>query len=248
MLRSIIIEDEINNRELLNHMLEDYISGIDVVDLVQDVEGAIKSIEKYDPDLIFLDIEIHGGTGFDVLKHFTDPRFKVIFVTGYEHYAIKAIKHSAIDYILKPINLEELKEAVNKIKAQEVTHTANIEYIKTYIESGTEELAHLLISDYNTSDTVLINEIIYLESHDRYTIFYLTESRKRISSLGLSFFETLLNPTTFFRIHRSAIVNCNAVHQVSKGRAAKAVMSNGNTLQVAYRRKAEFLAKLDGNL
>ena len=138
MLRSIIIEDEINNRELLNHMLEDYISGIDVVDLVQDVEGAIKSIEQYDPDLIFLDIEIHGGTGFDVLKHFTDPRFKVIFVTGYEHYAIKAIKHSAIDYILKPINLEELKEAVNKIKAQEVTHTANIEYIKTYIESGTE--------------------------------------------------------------------------------------------------------------
>ncbi len=247
MIRSIIIEDEINNRELLYQMVTEYLTDIDVVDMAQDVISGIKSIENNDPDLIFLDIEMPGGTGFDVLMHFTNPKFKVIFITGYEHYALKAIKHSAIDYLLKPINLEELKDAVNKIKAMEVTHTANIEFVKTYIQSGIEDMAHLLISDYNTSDTVIINEIIYLESHDRYTIFHLSEDRKRISSLSLNFFETLLNPSTFFRIHRSAIVNCNAVKQVSDGRAAKATMTNGHEIQVAYRRKSEFLARLERN-
>lgn len=244
MLRTIIIEDEINNRELLYQMLTEYVKDIDVVDMATDVQNAIDSIEHYDPDLIFLDIEMPGGSGFDVLKHFEDPRFKVIFVTGYEHYAIKAIKHSAIDYILKPIDLEELKKAIGKIKAMEVTHTANIEFVKTYIQSGAEELAHLLISDYNTSDTVVINEIIYLESHDRYTIFHLRGNRRRISSLSLNFFESLLNPTTFFRIHRSAIVNCTAVKQVSESRAAEATMINGDKIQVAYRRKSQFLAQL----
>ena len=247
MLRSIIIEDEINNRELLHQMVTEYLTGIDIVDIAHDVNSAILSIELHDPDLIFLDIEMPGGTGFDVLKHFTLPKFRVIFVTGYEHYALKAIKHSAIDYILKPINLEELKKAVSKIKAMEVTHTANIEFVKTYIHSGTEELAHILISDYNTSDTVLIDDIIYLESEDRYTIFHLKDGKKRISSLSLNFFETLLNPSIFFRIHRSVIVNCNAVKQVSESRAAEATMSNGHTLQVAYRRKSDFLARLEDN-
>lgn len=245
MLRTIIIDDEINNRELLHEMLTAYNKDIDVIDMANDVQSAIKSIEKHDPDLIFLDIEMPGGSGFDVLRHFKDPKFKVIFVTGYEHYAIKAIKHSAIDYILKPIDLEELKKAIGKIKAMEVTLTANIEFIKTYIKSGNEELAHLLISDYNTSDTVVINEIIYLESNDRYTIFHLTNNRRRISSLSLNFFESLLNPSTFFRIHRSAIVNCNAVQQVSESRAAEATMVNGDKIQVAYRRKSQFLAQLE---
>lgn len=247
MVRSIIIEDEINNRELLYQMITEYLSDVDVVDMAQDVASGIKSIENHDPDLVFLDIEIPGGTGFDVLKHFSSPNFRVIFVTGYEHYALKAIKHSAIDYILKPIDLKELQVAVRKIKALDITHTANIEFIKNYIQSGTEELAHLLISDYNTSDTVLIKEIIYLESHDRYTIFHLSEGRKRISSLSLKFFESLLNPTTFFRIHRSVIVNCQAVLKVTEGRAAEAIMSNSHTLQIAYRRKSEFLAQLKLN-
>lgn len=245
MLRTIIIEDEVNNRELLYQMVTEYLVGIDVVDLAHDVNSAILSIEKYDPDLIFLDIEMPGGTGFDIIKHFSDPKFKVIFVTGYEDYALNAIKHSAIDYILKPIDISELKKAVSKIKTMEMTQAANVEFIKTHIHSGNEELAHLLISDYNTSDTLLIKDIIYLESQDKYTLFHLKGNRMRVSSLSLSFFESLLNPSIFCRIHRSVVVNCGEVRQISEGRAIVSTMSNGHELNVAYRRKIGFLSQME---
>lgn len=245
MIRAIIIEDEINNRELLHHMITEYVADVDIIDFAVNVNEGILSIEKHNPDLIFLDIEMPGGNGFDVLKHFTNPNFKVIFVTGYDHYAIKAIKHAAIDYLLKPINLAELKEAITKIKLIEISHTANIEFIKKHITSGNEELTHLLISNYNTNDIVIIKEIIYIETQDRYTIFHLTENRKKVSSLGINFFETLLNPSTFFRIHRSVVVNCDMVQSLSKGRSPEITMAGGEMLQVAYRRKSEFIARLD---
>lgn len=245
MIRAVIIEDEINNRELLVQLVSEYLIDIEIVDVAKNVAEGILSIQTHNPDLIFLDIEMPGGTGFDVLKQFNDPNFKIIFTTGYEHYAIKAIKHSAIDYLLKPINLNELREAVDKVKNMQISHSANIEFIKAHVDTGSEELAHLLISNDNTNDTVAIKDIIYLETQERYTIFHLSSNRKKISSLSLNFFEKLLNPSTFFRIHRSTMVNCLNIKEISKGRSPEVTMINGKVLLVAYRRKSEFLAKME---
>ncbi len=244
MIRAVIIEDEINNSELLNQLATQYLVGVEIVAIAENVEDGILCIQTHNPDLVFLDIEMPGGTGFDVLTKFTNPTFKVIFTTGYEHYAIKAIKHSAIDYLLKPINLDELRAAISKVREMKITHAANIEFIKSHISNGPDDPTHLLISSYNTSDTVIIKDILYLETQERYTIFHLTENRKRISALTLNFFETLLNPGLFFRIHRSIVVNCEHVRSVGKGRAPEVTMSNNKVLQVAYRRKTDFLTRL----
>lgn len=245
MIKAIIIEDKINNREVLHHMINEYVSDVEIIDFAGNATEGIRSIEKHNPDLIFLDIEMPGGNGFQMLKHFTNPKFKVIFVTGHDQYAIKAIKHNAIDYLLKPINLAELKEAIGKVKLMKTPNTKNIKIIKNNVTSSKEELTKLLISSNDTNDIVIIKDILYLESKDRFTIFYLSENRKRVSSLSLNFFESLLNPTTFFRIRRSIVVNINKVQHVRKDRSPEVTMNNGKLLHVSYRRKSDFLARFD---
>jgi len=181
-----------------------------------------------------------GGTGFDILNAFDHPDFRVIFVTGYDHYAIKAIKYSALDYILKPIDLQELRLAVEKAKSNILNYQENIVFFKKQITQSSNEEPQLLISDSRVHKIIKIKEIIFVEAEGSYITFHLEGDQKCMTTNPLRSYEDLLPEHFFFRIHKSYIVNCQKVAQLDAGRGGHVHLKNGKTLPVAFRRKPAF--------
>lgn len=240
-LRTIIVEDEINNQELLCKLLNDYCSDIEVIGIGSSVSESIELIKANEPDLVFLDVEIIEGTGFDVLRGLSNISFKIIFVTGYEHYAIKAIKYSAIDYILKPIDIEELQTAIHKARITTVSQKENVEYLQNHLSDESNYIQSIVLSTLHSSDTVDINNIAYVEAEEKGCKFIMRDGNNRYSALKFSFFENLLDPSIFVKIHRSVIINCNTVISHDNERSITVLMSGDVSLKVAYRRKSRFL-------
>jgi len=142
MIKVVIVEDEINSQELLQSILEQHYNYIEVVGVAESVKKGIAVIKEVKPDVVFLDIEIQGGTGFDILNAIPEPSFRVIFVTGYDHYALKAIKYSALDYILKPINLEELDTAISKINIASIDQKDRLKFLQEQVLKPVDKIDH----------------------------------------------------------------------------------------------------------
>lgn len=245
MIRAILIEDEHNNRELLQQMLVEYCEGVEVVGMAVDVPSGIELIKGVKPDVIFLDVEMPGGNGFDILKAFKAPQFKIIFVTGYDHYAIKAIKYAALDYILKPINIKELQQAVEKIKDTYPGYRESLTFLKEQLDKEPEDTHQLLLSDNKNHKVLRFEEIIFIEAERTYVTFHLNNDQKYVATNPLSYYEDLLPETNFFRTHKSYIVNCQKVEKVETGRGGPVHLEGGAILPVAFRRKPAFVRFLE---
>lgn len=232
MLKAVIVDDEQNGREILQLLVEQHCSNVSVMDSVATIKSAIKSIVKHKPDLVFLDIELDNGYGFDILSNtkVREQNFKVIFTTAYEQYAIKAIKNKALDYLLKPIDSNELKEAVAKVTTQ--------------IQYNIDELAHALKSSFKqTSKLKLVNRegfglvdvqsIIYCKSEANYTRFYFKNSKSILTSKTLKTYQPQLEQNNFLRIHKSHIINLNEVKKYLQGNGGQVIMSNDEALSVS---------------
>lgn len=244
MIKAVIIEDELNSQELLKTILEEYCENIKVLGVTESVDSGIALLKEVSPDVVFLDVEIEGGTGFDVLNAFEKPSFKIIFVTGYNHYAIKAIKHSALDYILKPINLGEIKAAISKISSEELGQEDKINFLNENLSKDPDDIDQVVISDTKGHNIVKYDEILFLEADRSYITFFLGNKRKHISSNPLTFYESILPDAIFYRIHKSYLVNLKKVLNVHSGRGGLVELVDGFTLPIAYRRKADFLKRL----
>lgn len=244
MIEAIIIEDEQNSQELLQQMLEEYCSEIKIMGIADDVVSGISLINQVQPTIVFLDVEMPGGTGFDVLKAFDDPDFMVIFVTGYDHYAIKAIKYAAIDYLLKPVSLVELRAAIERVKSKESFQKENIRYL-----SGSDELTQnpkkIILPGHKKYTIIKVEDIVYLESEGPYVTFYLSNNLKYTAINPLQFYEETLPQSSFFRIHKSFLINGSKITRVETGRGGLVHLENGATLPVAVRRKPAFMKFLD---
>lgn len=247
MYKAIIIDDEKGGRENLEALLKPYADKISIEAKVGSVKEAIKAIDEHLPDLLFLDIEMPGGSGFDLLEQLDSLNTDVIFTTAYDHYAIKAIKYSALDYLLKPIDPEELNNAIErfttKIKDQE---QVNIK-LKNLLNNVGGENANqkIVVSDNEGLNFIKIKDIIRFHSEGNYTDIHLVGAAKPIMiSKQIGEYEELLANEPFFRIHRSHFINLTHVKKFVKGDGGYVVLSDNSKLEVSRRKRNEFIQLL----
>ena len=241
MINAIIIEDELNSRILLNSLIEELCKEVKIIGSAKDVNNGISLIKQLKPDLIFLDIEMPGGDGFDILKAFDPIPFKVIFVTGYDHFAIQAIKYSALDYLLKPINIEELQIAVQKAINDQKLDNTRMQNLEWNLQNKNSSESQLVISSDQKYVLFRLNEVIFIEALGGYVNFTLEGNRKHLSTQSLSHYEDILPVEQFFRTHKSYIVNCKKVVSVSTGRGGNINLKGGHAIPIAFRRKSSFI-------
>jgi two-component system, LytTR family, response regulator len=246
MIRAVIIDDEKESRNTVNNILTQYCDYVSVIGQAEGVASGKDLIAAKQPELVFLDIQMADGTGFDLLEQLPKVDFRVIFVTAYDQYALKAIKYSALDYILKPIDPQQLIDAVNKFRVLESNFHVMAEQIKTLFgfKSGFEKIA---LPTSEGLRFVKVDNIIRCESDNNYTNFFLKTGEKILVTKTLKEFEETLSDTHFVRIHQSHLINLNFVERYIKGEGGSVVMSDGSEVEVSRRRKEAFLEKMARN-
>ncbi|NNE54550.1 MAG: response regulator transcription factor, partial [Flavobacteriales bacterium] len=205
MLRAIIVDDEEDARGTLRAFISQFCKQVEIVEEADGVNDGYRKILNNDPDLVFLDIQMEDGTGFDLLQKIRNPQFNVIFCTAFDEYAIKAFKYSAIDYLLKPIDPDELIEAVSKVKKNDDSASARIESLVENAEK--KEMDRITLSSQEGLTFVKLENIMRLESDSNYTHFFLKTGEKITVPKSLKEFENLLPTSRFFRTHQSHLVN-----------------------------------------
>jgi two-component system LytT family response regulator len=246
---AIIIDDERNVREALKHLLEQHCPSITICGLANSAEEGRELLKNHQVDFIFLDIRMPKEDGFAFLRSIPGEMYGVIFTTAYEEYALNALKASAIDYLLKPINYHELTEAVNKaIQYHELRHTRS-EILAIYKESlqNLPEQVHLehriekiTVAEQFGFRMVTVSEIMYLQADSNYTIIHLSGLNKIVATRTLSDFEKLLETPSFFRIHKSTIINMNYLRAYSSYEGNFAELNDGTQLSISRRKLNEF--------
>ena len=212
-IRSIIIDDEPNNVENLQILLNQYCPEIDIVATETNADSGIEAIQAYQPDMVFLDIQMPEKSGFDLLKAFNNINFEIIFITAYDQYGIQAIKFSALDYLLKPVNINELKLAVEKARQKIIAKQKdyNIANLLEYIKTGNKEIPKIALPTLQEIMYVRVDNIIRCEASNNYTLFYLQNGEKVLVCKTLKEFAELLTPHNFIRTHQSHLVNLHFV-------------------------------------
>jgi two-component system LytT family response regulator len=245
MIRSIIVDDELKSRESLKILLEDFCTGVTVDAVCQNITEAVKAIEELKPDLVFLDIQLQRETGFDLLTKFEDFDFEVIFTTAHAEYAIKAFKFSAIDYLLKPIDVAELQVGIDKVaKSKSNNIGARLNQLMQNLRVGSSENYKLALPTSDGLVFVKVNDILYCEASSNYTEIVMADSRKYIVSRTLKEYDDMLGEQNFFRIHHSYLINLNGIKKYVRGDGGYVVMNNDASLQVSKRKKEGFLSRI----
>ncbi|MBL4716497.1 MAG: DNA-binding response regulator [Bacteroidetes bacterium] len=246
MIKSLIVDDEVKARENLQCLLTEYSDKVNVVANEGSVSDAVESFRKHKPDLVFLDIDMCGESGFDFLDKVKNEDFEVVFVTAHNQHAIRAFKYSAIDYILKPIDIEELLNAVNK--AEQRRNSGNksyqIDQLLANLDQTNNKVNRLALSTMEGLTFVELENIIRCEAKDNYTYFHITNETNILVSKTIKFYEELLAENEFFRVHQSHLINVNHVKKYVRGDGGYVVMSDGSDVVISRRKKEPFLVKL----
>jgi two-component system, LytTR family, response regulator len=243
-ITAVIIDDEKGARDSLRTMLQMYCEGVTVLGEADNVERGRALILEVNPDLIFLDVEMPPATGFDLIRSMDALKADIIFITAHNHYAINAIKLSALDYLLKPVNRLELMEAVKKHREKEGrTPREVLDLLRMHIDSK-KETERLVIASLQGLEIIKVSDIIYCEGERNYTTFHLTGKEALLSSKTLKEYETLLPSSTFIRVHQKYLVNINYVKKYLKGRGGTLIMSNGQSIEVSQSKKQIMLDAL----
>lgn len=241
MIKAVIIDDEACFQEMIQILVDDYFPDVKVVASAQRVEDAINAIETHKPDLVFLDIEIVGGTGFHVLQKLKNRDFKLIFITAFNEFAIQAIKFSAIDYILKPINEFEFKagveKAIQEIEKQEKQSPFD-QLFNNYQEKSEKKLVLRTAQDLHVVD---VSDIIRCQADNVYTTFFLTSGEKIVVSKGLGEYVELLENYGFVRPHQSHLVNLNFIKKMDKSDGGFLILKDKTEIPVSARRKQQLI-------
>lgn len=244
-IRAMIVDDEEGARESLSNILEKYVDGVKIVAKADSIAMAMEKIKKYEPELVFLDIEMPFGSGFELLERMKPINFDIIFVTAYDHYALKAIKFSALDYLLKPVDMDELKKAIAKHHKRSPENTAESYQNLIDNEKLEGDNKKLAIPDSSGIIFVKIRDIIRCESDGNYTKIYLNTGKKILASKTLGEYESMLEGDGFYRIHRSHLINLSHLKKYNKGDHSFVVLSDGTECDVSRRKKSGFLEALE---
>lgn len=245
-LITVIIDDEPDAVEFISSISAEYCPDLDVCGKAHNVKEGITLINEIKPDLVFLDVEMPNGTGFELLKHYPQKSFEVIFITAFNHYAIQAIKFSAVDYILKPINITEFIEAVrrvvNKRSANSLPVNENFEILLENLRTSTP--TRLVIPTSDGREYLNPKEIIRIEADRSYSWFYISDRHKILVSRHLKEFQDLLNDRNFFRPHNSHLINLEFVKKFIRHDGGYIEMTDGSKIPISRNRKDLFLAQM----
>ncbi len=250
MITTVIIDNESQSRKLLRKMLVDSCDEVIVIGEAKDVKSGIELLQRVKPDIVFLDIEMPDGDGFDILNAFNNVRLNTIVVTGYDHYAFKAIKYAAQDYLLKPVDLRELQIAINKIKKSRVEERNRLGMLDVNYKNRTEPLRKIVLPGRENHVVVELERIIRIEANGSYVMIYIEGHKSHLVVNSLSYYEELLPANNFFRIHKSHLINVHKIERFAPGRIGKVFLKDGSELDIAARRKTAFsqLIKQLGNV
>ena len=254
MIRTIIVDDEPSAISVLTTLLQKYCAAdVDLVATAGLPEDGKQLIEELQPDLVFMDVEMPGMTGVDLVKSFKNPSFRVVFVTAYDAYAVEAFRVSAVDYLLKPVGSEDVIKVVQKIKndvrnelgklSHQLQHLDNL--LNNQSDHGDQKIG-IAMSD----KIVFVNfsNIIYCEASGPYTHVFLKDGQKLVSSKALGEFEAQLGAHKFFRIHHHYLINLNLVREFQRNDGGYVIMENNKELEVSQRRRKEFLEAIQRKL
>jgi two-component system LytT family response regulator len=249
MIRTIIIDDEIKARETIQNMLTTYTDDIEVIATAGSVKEGLEVLRQTDPDLVFLDIKMGDGTGFDLLKNLKEVNFFLIFITAFEEFAIRAIKFSALDYILKPLDPDELISAVDK--ARDAIAKENIslrlEALFDNLDGLSNKTKKIVLKTTGSVHIVSISDIVRCESEKNYTHFYTVDREQITVSKTLKEYSEMLVEYGFYRVHQSHLVNLMRVKRYDKTEGGSLIMDDDSIVPVSYRKKDD-LMKMFNNL
>ena len=242
-MRVIIIEDEQASQDYLRHILNTHFPEIEIVALADNVPEAIEVIRKHSPDIVFMDVEIKLGTGFDVLARVGHRTFEVVFITAYNTFAVDAFRHHAIDYLLKPVSAAYMAEAIELCRQRlgNKQRTDQIDKLLRQLQVQPAQKSKIGIHTIEGIEMLDVADIVYGEAKGNYTDLWLKGGAKVTTSKKLKEMEEVLTLHQFFRIHHSYIVNMQYVSKYHKGRGGYLVLQNGLSLPVSSSRKDDFL-------
>jgi two-component system LytT family response regulator len=249
-IQTIIVDDEVNNIENLQIIIKQYCPEVEVVATAQNVDTGLAFIAHYKPDLVFLDIQMPHKSGFDLLAEVPEINFETIFITAYDKYGIRAIKFSALDYLLKPIDIDEFKAAIakakDKIRAKK--QNLNIENLLQYLKAGNREVPKIALPTLKEIMYVKVTDIIRCEAASSYTTFYLSSNEQVLVCKTLKEFAELLKPHNFIRTHQSHLVNINAVKSFLSEDGGTLLLNNLEKVPISRQNREAVKNSLSGGL
>lgn len=244
MLSAVIIDDEPNAVNLLSLRLSQHCPQIEVVATCTGSLQGIEAIKEHRPEILFLDIEMPQMNGFQVLEAVGEMAFSLVFVTAYDRFALKAFKYSALDYLLKPIDTQELIATVHKIEKQRQTQPQQIQYLQQQLNGAAKALPDRIALPYqNGVAFVAVKDILYCESDDKYTRFYLTDGQEYLVTKTLREIQELLEERDFLRVHRQYLINLNRIKKFVKGEGSYIVMDNNQSIPVSRGQKDRLMER-----
>ncbi|MFH1297831.1 MAG: LytTR family DNA-binding domain-containing protein [Bacteroidota bacterium] len=242
-IRAVLVDDDRVSMLTLESLLRKYFPTIHVVGKGVNVAQAVSEIQKTTPELVFLDISLPDGEGFDVIEQTPDQKFEVIFITAYDQYAVKAFEFSALHYLVKPVTPDGLKDAIGRFKEVKAD-----EYLEDKItilkESLKSKIEKIIIPSSEGLNVIRLSDIMRLEADDVYTYFFLTDGKRLMASRPLNNYERILDDLPFSRIHAKHLVNLIYIKRYVKGKGGSVIMEDNTEVEVSVRKKPDFLVKL----
>ncbi len=242
-MKAVIIDDEQTSREILRNYIAKYCKDLSIAGEAENIQSGYELISTCNPDLVFLDVEMPMGNGFDLLEKFDEIRFETIFVTAFDHYAIQALNYSAAHYILKPVSIDELIAAVEKIKKIKAKAQSPVQtrVLMDNIKPENKLSQKIVLPLQDGFEVVNVRDVIHCEACDNFTNFYFLNKRKMMICRTLKYYEELLQDLGFLRVHKSHLININQVVKYTRGKGGQVTMSDKTIIDVSPNKKDDFL-------
>lgn len=245
MLTAIIVEDELASRETLHNYLTKYCPDVEVKAMAESVKMGLAAIKAHKPDIVFLDVEMPYGNAFDLLEQVEEITFETIFVTAYSNYAIQALNFSASYYLLKPIDIDELVAAVEKVKKSKESDdsTFHTRILIDNLRTMNKQLQKVVLPVLDGFEVIQVKDIIRCQANGNFTDFYLENGSHKLICRTLKFYDEILSELGFSRVHKSHLINLEYITSYKKGKGGQVTMKNGDVVEVSATRKQSFLSK-----
>lgn len=242
-LKAIVVDDEKDSRDSLRHYIHQYCSDVLVAGEAENIKGALELIARHQPDVVFLDVEMPFGNAFDLLDQLDDIQFEVIFVTAFSDYAVQALNMSASYYIMKPVDIDELVSAVDKVRLNrdQRSELRHARILADNVKTENKQMEKVVLPLIDGFEVVRVNEILYCKADDNFTEFHLKGGLVKLICRPLKFYEELLEGHDMLRIHKSHMINLQYVVRYRKGKGGSVVLEDGTELDVAVSKKKELL-------
>lgn len=244
MIKVVIVDDENKAVKNIEHIINNFIEGFEVAGKAYSIKEGIEVIQQCNPDLVFLDIQMTDGLGFEILDHFNSRTFEVIFATAYNQFALKAFEYASLHYLIKPISIQSIEDSLQRYIDQKPDSIASAQKLEVFKSQWQMPFRKISIPTMQGYQFIDVNEIIYLSADSSYTEITLKSGTSFLSSNSLKKFESILDDTIFCRIHDKYIINIHAIKKYNKGRGGSVILENNTELPVSSRKKSYFLTKI----